>query len=63
MSSQESHLLLGMAFAVLKRVRNHFILTNDPESLQMIEEDYLAIKEGIERNYYQKQKKEREDAV
>jgi hypothetical protein len=52
--SKETDLLLGIAFSLLTQSRAYMIKNQHMEGLELIEDQYQAIKDGIERNYLTK---------
>lgn len=47
--SNESHYYLGFAVSLLEKCREYFILKPDPEGLAVIEDQYINLKNGINK--------------
>lgn len=59
--SREADFMLGMAHGVILKVRQFAIFKNDPELLQLIEEDYQELKKLVEKHYYSKPKEKTDE--
>lgn len=57
--SRETDFLLGLSFGLLNRCRNQFIAAGDTASIELIEDDYQTLKNGIEQTYYGKKPTEK----
>lgn len=49
---RDSNFLLGMAYSLLMRAREHFIINADEEGLAKIEDQFQELKCAIENTYY-----------
>lgn len=50
--SRESDFLLGIAFGLLTQVRQHLIEIGDVDGVKLIEDEYIKLREGIQRTFY-----------
>lgn len=52
--SKETDFLLGIAFGLLTQARAYMIKNNQVDGLELIEDEYQTLKEGIDKNFYAK---------
>ena len=50
--SMETDFLLGLAFGLLSRVRQHLVINNDSSGVLIIEDEYQELKKGLDKLYY-----------
>jgi hypothetical protein len=54
--SKESDFLLGIAFGLLTVARTYLINNDHVDGLQLIEDEYQTVKQGINKHYYSEKK-------
>ncbi len=52
--SKESDFLLGIAFGLLTQVRQYLIKNEQIDGMELIEDEYQTLKQGIDKHFYAK---------